>query len=215
MIATRSSLYNIPYSIKEIYGIKNTSQNKYQGTKQIFNEFYPLYDKISSEIIKPDLLIVEDSKSGYEFFSHVCTKFSIKCESADGKSNIYKKLLNSAEDNILIIADGAAFGSEIENILEIKHIKNLGIYLPESFEWLILKANLLKDSEIENILKNTADYIESSEFFSWELFFTKLLTDKTHGTYLAYSKKKLNDSYLQEKECSEVLSVMPEKLFGE
>lgn len=212
VIATRTNLYNLPYSTKEIYGIKNASQNRYQGTKQIYNEFYPLYDKIAENTIKPELVIVEDSKSGYEFFSTICKKYDIICESADGKSNIYRKLIDTTKDKVLVIADGAAFGSEIEDVLEISHIKNLGIYLPESFEWLILKANLMNDGDVNKVLAQPADYIESADFFSWEVFFTKLLTDKTYGTYLSYSKRELNPVYLQDKESAAILNVLPEDL---
>ncbi len=42
VIATRASLFNLPYSVKEIYGIKNVSGNRYQGTKRLYAEFYPL-----------------------------------------------------------------------------------------------------------------------------------------------------------------------------
>ncbi|MCR5126352.1 MAG: hypothetical protein K6B43_14340 [Treponema sp.] len=35
--------------------------------------------------------------------------------------------------------------------------------------------------------------------FSWEQFFTALLTKISDGTYLKYSKKKLNPNYLAEK----------------
>lgn len=43
VIATRSSLENLPYSIHEVYGIRNVSGNKYEGTKRIYCEFYSLY----------------------------------------------------------------------------------------------------------------------------------------------------------------------------
>lgn len=114
VIATRNNLFNLPYSITEIYGIKNTSANKYQGTKRLYSSFYPLY---SSEVkIHPELIIVEDSNAGYDFFSSVAKKFSIPCISAKGKSNIHTIVKNSNENNILIIADGAAFGAEIERL---------------------------------------------------------------------------------------------------
>lgn len=44
VIATRADLYNLPYSIEEIYGIRNTSGNRYQGTKRLYAEFYSVYD---------------------------------------------------------------------------------------------------------------------------------------------------------------------------
>lgn len=163
VIATRNNLFNLPYSITEIYGIKNTSANKYQGTKRLYSSIYPLYN---SEIsIKPDLIVVEDSNSGYEFFSNIAEKFSIPCISAKGKSNICSVVKSSEKDNILIIADGAAFGAEVERIFALTLVKNIGIYMPDSFEWILLKANLLNDSSIDIVLEKTSDYIESSKYF--------------------------------------------------
>ena len=76
---------------------------------------------------------------------------------------------------------------------------NIKLYLPESFEWIILSSELLEDKEIKDIMDKPENYIESQEYFSWERFFTKLLVDKTAGTYLKYQKGKLNPTYLHEK----------------
>ena len=81
---------------------------------------------------------------------------------------------------------------------------------PESFEWLILNLNLIKKSEISDILENPSDYIESQKYFSWETFFTDLLRKSTNGTYLEYSKQKLNPAYLQEKESKAILTQIPD-----
>ncbi|MBP5362187.1 MAG: hypothetical protein J6Y71_04090 [Ruminococcus sp.] len=78
VIATRASLSNLPYSIKEIYGIKNISGNRYQGTKRLFSEFYPLCNVDVDLIQKPDLVIVEDSNSGFQFFYDFFKKHDIK-----------------------------------------------------------------------------------------------------------------------------------------
>ena len=212
VIATRNNLFNLPYSVTEIYGIKNISGNKYQQTKRLYSSFYKLYDKNSLTIKKPELVIVEDSNAGFQFFNHICGKFNIPCISASSKSKIYSTVLKSSQDNIMIIADGAAFGAEIENVLSLSRVKNIGIYLPESFEWLILNSNLIKDNDITTILENPSDYIESQKYFSWELFFTDLLKKSTHGTYLEYSKKKLNDAYLQDNEIKAIIKNVP-KIF--
>ena len=99
---------------------------------------------------------------------------------------------------ILLIADGAAFGSEMDRVMKFLRIhKNVKLYAPESFEWLVLSANLLKDSDIQNMLSNPGIQIESGKFFSWERFFTKILTNRTHGTWLQYTKGQINPSYLQ------------------
>lgn len=57
-------------------------------------------------------------------------------------------------------------------------------------------------------MEHPEDHIESSEYFSWEQFFTALLTDETKGTYLQYSKAKLNEVYLQKDEKEAVLKTM-------
>ena len=45
--------YKDSIGIREIYGIRNTSGNRYQQTKRIYSEMYPLYNR---EILqeKPD-----------------------------------------------------------------------------------------------------------------------------------------------------------------
>lgn len=63
---------------------------------------------------------------------------------------------------------------------------------------LILILDVIKDSEVKEILNDPSDHIESSQYMSWERYFTELLTSKTEGTYLKYSKRMLNQAYLQE-----------------
>lgn len=214
VIATRHKLSNLPYSTKEIYGIKNTSGNRYQGTKRLYCEFYPLYKNNIDVIENPSLVIVEDSNSGYEFYKNYFNKYNIKCISAGGKSNVYEKILTSDSQNILVIADGAAFGSEIDSVLKLKNnnLKNLIIYLPESFEWMILCSGLFIDNNTNDILNNPSEHIDSTEYFSWEQFFTKFLIDISKDTYLSYSKKKLNSHYLQNNETNKIIEVMPKVL---
>ena len=86
--------------------------------------------------------------------------------------------------------------------------ENSALYLPESFEWLILSSDIWTDNEIREILSAPYDYIESKDFFSWERYFTALLIRSTQGGYLKYSKKQLNPAYLQEKVSDKILSVM-------
>lgn len=74
VIATRAVLWNLPYSIQEVYGIKNVSGNRYQGTKRLYSEIFPLYQNEPALIKKPDLVIVEDSNAGYEFFQRFLEK---------------------------------------------------------------------------------------------------------------------------------------------
>ena len=80
------------------------------------------------------------------------------------------------------------------------------MYLPESFEWMILNAGVVQEKEIMEILKEPEKYIESQKYFSWERFFTNLLIEKTDGTYMKDQKSKLNPVYLHEKNKRMILS---------
>lgn len=211
VIATRANLTNLPYSVDEIYGIKNTSGNRYQGTKRLYAKFYNLCDTKVDSISKPDMVIVEDSNAGWQFFSNLFSTYDIPCISAQGKSNIYRELLHQDYSTALVIADGAAFGPEIERVLSLNKLegKKLIIYLPESFEWIILSSGLLQRGRLQAILDSPYDHIESERFFSWERFFASLLTDETRGTYLQYNKASLNPAYSNPKEQTAILNVMP------
>ena len=113
-----------------------------------------------------------------------------------------------------MIADGAAFGSQMERIMDLVAIQpNFHVYMPESFEWLILQSGLLEDEEINDILELPEKYVDSLHYFSWERFFTALLTQRTSNSYLSYTKSKLNPVYLQEQEKDAILSVIPKVQF--
>ena len=210
VIATRTPLFNLPYSVKEIYGIKNVSGNRFQGTKRLYAEFYPLCRVDTDISLKPDLVITEDSKSGYRFFENYFSEYGINCVSAASKTKIYNELITRQYETVLVIADGAAFGPEIQRVLSLRKAKNIVLFLPESFEWVILRSGIVKDKEIKTILEKPYDYIESGKYFSWERFFTAVLTEKTKDTYLEYDKSHLNKNYINPGEKDAILSAMPE-----
>lgn len=208
VIATREALPSLPYSVEEIYGIRTSG--KYGTLKQSYHEFYRLYGADTYEKdVKPDLIITEDSNSGYQFFNQVCKENDLDCESMNGKSNVFHYLNIHRDEKILVIADGAAFGSEIDRVLKlISGRKNVALYLPESFEWLVLLSGILKNNFVDQMLNNPSENIESKEYFSWERFFTAVLIEETKDTYLAYAKKKLNLSYLSDSVKGRILEQM-------
>lgn len=208
VIVSRESLPALPYSVEEIYGIRTSG--KYGTLKQIYHEFYRIYnlDETKGEI-EPEAVVTEDSNSGYQFFDAVCRENGLTCETLNGKSNIFRYLKVHKNEKILVIADGAAFGSEMDRVIRLMESrKNIVLYLPESFEWLILSAGVLKNAAMEKILKNPSEYVESRNYFSWERFFTALLIEETKGTYLAYFKRNLNPVYLNESIKTAILSHM-------
>lgn len=66
VLITRENLYNLPYSVEEIYGLH--CSGKYLDTKKVYQQMYRIYSKEESIPVKPDVIVVEDSNSGYEFF---------------------------------------------------------------------------------------------------------------------------------------------------
>lgn len=198
VLVTREGLPTLPYSVEEIYGIR--SSGKYGGLKPLYHEMYQLYtDRTEIKDMIPTSVIAEDSNAGYQFFEQICNEIGMRCVSASGKSNICSELLKSGDEAIVVVADGAAFGSEIERVLSVMgQKKHVMLFLPESFEWLILVSDVLKDKEIRVMSKRWEDYIESSQYFSWERFFTELLIQKSQDSYLKYNKKSLNKAYLNE-----------------
>lgn len=207
VIVTREGLPALPYSVEEVYGIRISG--KYGSLKQSYRSFYRIYPDSTTEKIKPEKILTEDSNSGYQFFDAVCTEHQMQCDTANGKSNVFSYLKVHKDEKILVIADGAAFGPEMDRVLQLVQTReNLVLYLPESFEWLILSSGILKDAETTQILQTPSGYIESKEYFSWERYFTALLTEKTAGTYLNYTKKTLNEAYLKDGVKNAILDQM-------
>ena len=138
----------------------------------------------------------------------------MRCDSAGGKSNIFACLGKSADRKTLVIADGAAFGAEMEKIYRLLELQptRATLYLPESFEWLLLKSGLIRDTELMNILGAPEEYIDSEKYFSWEQYFTDLLIRLTsERDYMRYSKDKLAPFYLQADNVQKVINAMETK----
>lgn len=210
VIVTRENLDMLPVSVEEVYGIK--SSGRYGILNPVYHEMYRLYNLKSERDVPliPKQILVEDSNSGYEFFRDVAEKNGLKCQSARGKSSIFTFLTKLKKENeILVVADGAAFASQMNRITYLMNRNNnIHLYLPESFEWLLLNSEIISDGELKNILHNPSDFIESAEYFSWERFFTALLIEKTKGTYLQYNKSRLNGNFLIDSIQQKILSHM-------
>ena len=211
VLITRENLPALPYSVEEIYGIH--CSGRYMNTRQIYNLFYKIYSETNPGKILIKSLITEDSQAGFTFFSQVSKTRGICCESAGGKSNILgilqEKLLDKEQKETLVIADGAAFGPEMAHISQLlRGNVNIKLYLPESFEWLLLYADFLNKPFIRKKLEEAENYIESEKYFSWERYFTDLLMEETKDSPYPYDKSNLKDFYLQDKVVQKVLKAM-------
>lgn len=210
VLITRENLYQLPYSVEAVLELRITTRRK----KRTYNKAYPYYGALEhaiNEIDRSDCILTEDSNSGYQMFSKIAEQYHVRCESANGKSNIFARLEKNSNDKILVIADGAAFGAEMEKIYRFLklHPSQITLYLPESFEWLILKSGVIHNANLADILKRPAEYIDSVEYFSWEQFFTELLIKLTSDKdYMRYGKQNLVPFYLQTENIQKVIQGM-------
>ena len=212
VLITRKPLTNLPYSIQEIYGIRTSG--KYHFPEKVYNEFYPIFSNcVLREGQEHRILITEDAKAGFTFYQKAFP--GVSCISSEGNANIAAVLSDLKEaDACVVIADGAAFGAFVENVLSISTImKKTALYFPESFEWLVLKSGILRDNEIQEVLEEPENFIESREYISWERFFTALLQRKTAGAkYMQYQKERLTDYYLSDSIVEKIISVIPDEI---
>lgn len=212
VLISRAPLKMLPYSIHEIYEIVTEKKNvdikeSYHELKEIYSN-YPIPDNNRMQYV-----VVEDSNSGYQFFSKVFSDRSVV--SANGNGNIKNCIQNLKAGDILVIVDGAAFGAMIENCLEYfqtQDNRRITIWLPESFEYLILQSGVVQSEELARILESTSDYVECEKYESWEKYFTDLLISLTSETLHKYSKHFLDKYYLQDKKVEKVVSHFPDSI---
>ena len=211
VIFNREALHQLPYSVEEIYKIK-TSGKYHKFVKMFRSDDKHFYRKGKSrKNFNPEIFMTEDSGSGFQFYEEYFKDAEVKCETTGGNSEIYKFLRENRGKKIFVIADGAAFGSEIDRVLKLDPSYEFALCLPESFEWLILRSGLVGGAEVRAILENPSDHIESAENFSWEIFFEKYLTQITQDTVFVYKKSKINGNYLIRKNAETVV----EEIFTE
>lgn len=211
VLITRRDLVNLPYSINEIYGIRTSG--KYHFPQKIYNEFYHIYSDEYDDTIKGPVILTEDSNSGFQFFSKVCGELT--CISAEGNAKVFKKISEvDPGKQLVVIADGAAFGAYIAKVMSAAEMrKEIMLYFPESFEWMILKSGVIESRKITEILDHPEDYIESSVYFSWEQYFTDLLKKSTSDDpVMKYDKSRLPGFYTSEQNSKKILSTMPQNI---
>ena len=203
IIIYRESLNNLAYSYDSVYTMTTDRDNNITRLEQYYKGGY-------SSRLKIDTIITEDRKSGFQFFKQFENGNTI-VDTSDGKDTIKDKVLEPKfiGRNILVVADGSAFGANIRDFIDIqKRIRSLIGYFPESFEWLLLHSSLFK-SKLNFDIDDFYNNVDSTEV-SAEQFYEKVITDLTQNTGAAYNKSKLKKCYTEnccpyKEECSLVL----------
>ena len=210
VILVRENLYLLPYSVKEIYEIKMSGK---------YHKLVPMYKERAGCVYgaagwnkKADgaTVLTEDSGAGHQFFKTYVEGTDIKCETAAGNSSIYKWLDQHKTDKVVVVADGAAFGAEMDRVMKFQsqYPDNIRVCLPESFEWMILNSGLIKGDDIDEVMADPSDHVDSSKYFSWEQFFFHYLVQSTENTPFRYSKRKINEIYLVKNNSARIIAAI-------
>lgn len=214
VIFNREGLHELPYSVEEIYEIKVSG--KFHTFKKMYSA-KALHRYTSIPARKRNqfgMVLTEDAQAGHQFFKQYFDGTNVRCEASQSNSAIFKWLSQHPQESVLVIADGAAFGSEMDRVMKLcqAHSDRFQLCLPESFEWLILKSGLIRADHIDVILANPSAFIDSLEHFSWEKFFTNFLIQNTAGTPFQYQKGKLNAVYMQENNLKRIArEILPDE----
>lgn len=208
VIVSREKLSQLPYSIDEIYGLRESnSSGRYRSPKRIYNEMYRVFGSIPETLGTPDVIVTEDSNSGNDFFSIL---FPDRCVSSYGKSNIKHVIAAHPDKKILAVVDGAAFGPEMQDCMDIMSGAKgeVALYAPESFEYLILQSGIIEIPKA--ITEETWNYADSVRYFSWEEFYTSYLSNATRNSVRQYSKSKLSEYYKTAGNLDKIKKVLPD-----
>ena len=183
ILITRRNLDCLVYSAYAIY-ILEANYKDYKNT--LIN----LYEDNPLTSYKPDIILCEDKNSDYEMF---CNIFSIPVESAGDKDGIVPYLKQNKDKKVYAIADGEGFGNCVNEIINLRDEGYyFYLYLPKSFEYMVLNYIKFRRS-VEDKLLNTENYCDTTEFKSWERFYTYLLEQVCESHNFKYSKSKLTD----------------------
>ena len=213
VLFTRMNLFELPYSIEEIYEIAMVGRSKKKHClKPVYelDSFFHLQQPVSVDRGQLEVLLTEDSKSGYQFFRKCFETEKIRCQSCGSKTRIFEWLKTHSNQKIAVIVDGAAFGPEIDSVKKWagEHPNQGIICLPESFEWLLLRSGIIQENGLEEILRNPVSFIDSREYISWERFFSHYLTAISAGKVYEYTKKKINPYFTAPVNAEKVLALI-------
>ena len=115
VLVTREDLSTLPYSVNAILELKKTTSR----FKRTYNKAYPVYDSLTASNVQlegVEKLLTEDANSGYQLFTKIGAKYGVACIPAAGKDNIKQKIFPMKSEKVLVIADGAAFGPQMNDI---------------------------------------------------------------------------------------------------
>lgn len=120
-----------------------------------------------------------------------------------GRTNVVKMIVSNSDyfrgKSILVLIDYVAFGSNFESFVSICNSLDVDCHifsLYRSFEYFLLRSNIIKDSGLDLYVNNNF-----LKFNSLENLYTKRLKDLTKNTMLSYKKNGDEFSVCYYKDC--------------
>lgn len=195
-------LQGLPYSIDEIYTLKNIAgfirnvkkydipENRLLGSKEPVTAF-----------------VSEDSKSSYFMLCRLAKVKSTKWNG--GNSTVLSRLTDLVTENcrVLVMVDAAAFGAFIDDIWKQYNLfsDKIAVYLPESFEWLLLHLYMFNDDDyVQDSLRNP-DTLSAS----YEQFYTDVCIEAFRRHNISYSKHTDSDDVYTATNLKQLSSYIP------
>lgn len=200
IIINRDITLAIPYGIENIYKFY---YNPKTNTNSMVNKYSirDLNKNLNINYSSINKALIEDSKSGFEFYNKILI---LNCLSSYGNKGIVNYISKQNISNSLIILDSVGYGKYIQQLLNFIDINqnNLLLILTKSFEYLILKSKILGD--FDNILDRIAlDNINQEKaYYELLVSITNKYADKR------YLKNKLKDWYFLENNIKAILAVL-------
>ena len=220
VITDRDDTGNVDYGVKDIYEL-HTSQ-KYATLHRKYTNYFDIIEDVKNpgvllSIDQIDTIITEGSKLGCDFYEHLYNKNTI---SAYNNVKIEEKIRKNIDNNLFVVVDGSAFGKFIQaiDILVSEH-PNIHLFAPESFEYLLLKANILERTKltesmyynnilVSDILNAPEDYIDITKY-TREQYYTAILKQCMAKTKHPYNKATKDAFYHSPKLLSDARKIIP------
>lgn len=181
LIISREVQINLSYGIYDVieFRTERLGNGKYRTFSCPYAEF-------TQSVIDPDLCIIEDSSSGYNFYKNT---LNVKCVSAKFKTRVPKLVSKNLNKTLLVIIDEVGFGYEFyiiyRKLLE-SDINTVYFWCPYSFEYILLNSGLFQ--KFNNNIDNPYSSCDFSRYSTVEVFIEKYLTSVLKDIGYEYSK---------------------------